>query len=518
MRDGVKVVASTSLGKSAVEKVAQVSLGKAVYGAAATNHVAKLLRTNTATSIITTAVITAPDFYRAAFQGSISWAQFGKNLTVNGLGVAGGAGGWMAGAAAGAAIGTAAFPGPGTAVGGFVGGLIGSVAGGAAASSASKYALDALIEDDAKEMLALLPEYLQPLAEDYMLSEAETKVFIQRLQERINAEFLRDMYKNGDRPAFVYTTLEPICEEIVAQRPLVEMPSPQDVQAELAAIETLTAEALDDEVLGYELVALAEPSFQATAVAREWLHREDADLEFLRKLKSDELDTLVRILTHDDDGKVRMTEALTGHALYKAHFPDHRHYWDLVAAEVQSFGANSIATLVRRGKGVPYREVLTDVCARLSIEHDKDGVTEAIERALLSKLVDDFLSKTPESELTLIAEDLGVKGAQALHGPALAAALLAAFQAGGFMSQRLVVIMMTSILKHLMGRGLQVAGMGAVMPTVGAWIGPVGWALTGAWAAFDLASPAYRVTVPAVLQIAALRRQYLMKLRGELVE
>lgn len=517
MRDGVKAVASTNLGKSAVQKVAEVSLGKAVYGVAATNHVAKLLRTNTVTSVVTTVVTSAPDLYRAAFQGSISWAQFCKNLTVNGLGVAAGTGGWMAGAAAGAAIGSAAFPGPGTAVGGFVGGLAGSLAGGAAASSASKYALDALIEDDAKEMLALLPEYLQLLAEDYLLSEAETKALIQRLQERITAKFLRDMYKSVDRPAFVYATFEPICEEIAAQRPPVEVPKPQDVQAELDAIEKRTEESLDDDALeGQQVVTSTDHAVQPAVVVREWLHREDYDLDFLKKLRSEELDVLVRILTHDDDGRTRRTESLTNHTLYKAHYPDHRHYWDLVAAEVQSFGANAIATLVRRGKGVPYREVLTDVCARLSVEHDKDGVTEAIERALLAKLVDDLLSKTSEDELVRIGKELGVTGVQALHGPALAAALMAAFEAGGFISQRLVVIMMTSILKHVLGRGLQVAGVGAVMPTVGAWIGPAGWVLTGAWAAFDLAGPAYRVTVPAVLQIAALRRQYLMELRGEM--
>ena len=38
--------------------------------------------------------------------------------------------------------------------------------------------------------------------------------------------------------------------------------------------------------------------------------------------------------------------------------------------------------------------------------------------------------------------------------------------------------------------------------------GPIGWALTGAWTAFDLAGPAKRVTVPAVIQIAVLRKKY----------
>ena len=38
--------------------------------------------------------------------------------------------------------------------------------------------------------------------------------------------------------------------------------------------------------------------------------------------------------------------------------------------------------------------------------------------------------------------------------------------------------------------------------------GPVGWALTGAWTLTDVAGPAYRVTIPAVIQIALLRKTY----------
>ena len=40
--------------------------------------------------------------------------------------------------------------------------------------------------------------------------------------------------------------------------------------------------------------------------------------------------------------------------------------------------------------------------------------------------------------------------------------------------------------------------------------GPIGWALTAAWTAYDIAGPAYRVIVPAVIQIAYLRQKSLM--------
>lgn len=57
-------------------------------------------------------------------------------------------------------------------------------------------------------------------------------------------------------------------------------------------------------------------------------------------------------------------------------------------------------------------------------------------------------------------------------------------------------------LPIVIGRNLLLARL------IGVATGPIGWALTGTWTAFDLAGPAKRVTVPAVIQIAVLRKKY----------
>ena len=44
--------------------------------------------------------------------------------------------------------------------------------------------------------------------------------------------------------------------------------------------------------------------------------------------------------------------------------------------------------------------------------------------------------------------------------------------------------------------------------------GPVGWAVTAIWTIFDIASPAYRVTIPCVLHIAMLRQKYILEEQG----
>lgn len=250
-RNGVKAVSTTSVGKKAIERLAQASLGKAVYGAAAINRVAKLLRSNVITSAIATAVTSTPDFCRAAFSRSISWPQFTKNLVVNAGGVAAGAGGWMGGAAAGAALGSA-VPIIGTAAGGIIGGILGALGGGWLGTATTKGVMDVLVEDDAKHMIELLQASLEELAGDYLLSESEIEELGQTIKTTVNPKWLRSMYQVGSdtdsdtpRSAFAYDAFDPTCQTIAAKRQKVELPAPELVQVQIVRIAETVAP-LDD--------------------------------------------------------------------------------------------------------------------------------------------------------------------------------------------------------------------------------------------------------------------------------
>jgi hypothetical protein len=245
VRDGVKTVSTTALGRAAIQKLATASLGKAVYGAAAMNHVSKLLRSNVITSTITTVVITAPDFYRAALAGSISWSQLSKNLVANISGVAAGAGGWVGGTAAGAAIGSI-IPVIGTVAGGVVGGIIGAFAVGTAGSIAGKAIMDRFIEDDAKRMVQFVQEIVEELACDYLLSERETKEFATMVKTTLIAPWLREMYQAGsvnnsdyDRRQFASKCFDEVCRRIVGNRPTVSPPPTQEVEETLREFATI---------------------------------------------------------------------------------------------------------------------------------------------------------------------------------------------------------------------------------------------------------------------------------------
>lgn len=236
MRPGVKAIySSTSLGKAAVEKLASAAAGKALSGAAAINSVSKLLRSNVVTSCISTAVITAPDFYRATISKNISWAQFGKNLTVNVAGIAGGAGGWAAGAAAGAAAGTI-VPGIGNVVGGIIGGIVGAFGGGWLASSTTKAGLDAFVKDDAEEMLVLVQEAYEQLCFDYLLASDEVEKVSAKLPSLLSESWLRDMYGAGEgyRKKWAYNQLEPLFETTIKQRPHIALPHEEKMEEVLS--------------------------------------------------------------------------------------------------------------------------------------------------------------------------------------------------------------------------------------------------------------------------------------------
>ena len=219
---------SGSLGHVELERMTSSALSKVLPNGAAINSASKLLRSNTATAIATTAAVTAPDLYRALISQSISWGQFGKNLTVNAAGVAGGTGGWLAGTAAGAAVGSA-VPIIGTTIGAIAGGIIGAFTAGTASSAATKGVLDKFIKEDAEEMLELVNIASAELCYDYLLSEQEIKIFIAKVEKIISAPWLRDMYASSKHDSFrqewAYKNLEHIFEEIARTRVRIATPT-----------------------------------------------------------------------------------------------------------------------------------------------------------------------------------------------------------------------------------------------------------------------------------------------------
>lgn len=247
-------------------------------------------------------------------------------------------------------------------------------------------------------------------------------------------------------------------------------------------------------------------------------YRFDEDLEFLRNLKSKDMNDLVYCLTHDKEGDTRLTEELTNSESYKKYTPEHAKYWDEIAAEIQCFGANTFATFFRGGKGVSYFEVLTDVCDKMKVNYNKESSAEKIENNLLMKILTDALEKMTPEQLKELAEATGVKNTSGITAQAMLGVFQAVFRAGGFKSYQLTLIVVNAVMKALIGRGLSFAGNVALTRTMAILTGPIGWVITGLWTAIDIAGPAYRVTIPAVIQVAVLRQKFLYEKEAEEVQ
>ena len=239
-------------------------------------------------------------------------------------------------------------------------------------------------------------------------------------------------------------------------------------------------------------------------------YRYDEDLEFLRSMQSKDLDALVEILT-GKDGDRRLTEELTANPLYKRFYPEHIEYVEEVMEELQLFGGNTIINKAR-GKGVLYREILCDVCDKAKVNYNKKSPVERIEGELLAKILTQAIEKMDmseiesiASELESIAKDAKIGTAKGLTKQGAIAATQAAVLAGGFGSYQLALIVANAVAKQVLGRGLSLAANAGLTRAISVFAGPIGWAITVLWTALDIAGAAFRVTTPAVIQVAFLR-------------
>ena len=241
-------------------------------------------------------------------------------------------------------------------------------------------------------------------------------------------------------------------------------------------------------------------------------YRYDEDLEFLRNMQSADLDTLVEILTGKD--KTNATENLSQQSGYKAHYPNHIKYVDEIMEELQRFGGNSFANyLIRFGEGVLYKEILCDVCDKVKVNYNKNSSVERIEGELFAKILEKAIEQMDSKELEQIVKEINkgtnISSAMGFGKQAALAAMQGAIKVGGFASYQLALIVANAVAKQVIGRGLTFAANAGLTRAMSVFAGPIGWVITGLWTGVDLAGPAHRITMPAVIEVAYLRKRFL---------
>ncbi|OPG32020.1 ubiquinol-cytochrome C chaperone [Helicobacter pylori] len=164
-----------------------------------------------------------------------------------------------------------------------------------------------------------------------------------------------------------------------------------------------------------------------------------------------------------------------------------------------------------RNEGVLYKEILCDACDHLDINYNERSATSLIEQNMLSKLLKDSLEKMSGRQIKELCDGLGMTNIDKViseNKQVLIASVLTLFKAGGSHSYALAVSVADAMVRQTLGHGLSsVVGKVALKKTLGILAGPIGWVITGALVSVNLAGPAYRVTVPACVLVATLRKK-----------
>ena len=237
--------------------------------------------------------------------------------------------------------------------------------------------------------------------------------------------------------------------------------------------------------------------------------RTDIDLEFLQYCSNTELRELCDMLTHDEEGNIRFSEKLTEKDSYIENYPDNcKSLWKDIAMELKLFGGNTFANIFRHGHGPAYESIVYDVCKEMEVENiDEHDTAEDMEKALLDKVTEKMLDELTYEQRKQVMKDLNIKH-RTYNKQAVMAALLLTRRINLRLYNYVMSYILRMVTQLLIGRGVLTAGFGLLSRGLGIMMGPVGWIVLSGWTAWDIAGPAYRVTVPAVIQVAFLRMKY----------
>lgn len=199
----------------------------------------------------------------------------------------------------------------------------------------------------------------------------------------------------------------------------------------------------------------------------------------------------------------KLSETLTVHPTYKKYCPDHSKYADLIADQIRDMGGNSFSNMFRGWVGPSYYEIVCDVADKVKATYKPGAQISNIEQSILEKILKKALDAMSDDEKNKILTEL--KGHDINVGGLTGSSLITIFNAGGFYSYQLAVIIANQMAHIILGHGLSFTANATLTKSLSIIAGPIGWAICGLWTAIDLAGPAYSVTIPSVVHIAMLR-------------
>lgn len=168
--------------------------------------------------------------------------------------------------------------------------------------------------------------------------------------------------------------------------------------------------------------------------------------------------------------------------------------------EISLDGGNTVANILRLWEGVGYEEIVYDVADTLSLKVTKDW--QHNERLILEKVFEDIVKTMTEEEKNNLEEIL--KNAGEELGDNMFTGRVGAKIVGMILANTIAKkIIMETIKKTLAKLAAKEVGK-----RVGAYMIPGLNVIMAAWTVWDIAGPAYRKTIPTVIEIALLRIEH----------
>lgn len=193
--------------------------GAPIFGSAASNNLAKLLRGNLIVSATTSLVLSSQDILNFV-TGKISGKQLFKEVTTIVSGVVGTTGGATGATALIGALGLSLGP-----VGAAVTSIVGGIIGGSLGTSISKEILDKFIEDDSIALVRIINKRFSILAFEYLLSEEEIKLSLEVLRGCLIQRKLLEMFAAKNKELFADELILECINSVIIWRIKVRIPS-----------------------------------------------------------------------------------------------------------------------------------------------------------------------------------------------------------------------------------------------------------------------------------------------------
>ena len=180
--------------------------------------------------------------------------------------------------------------------------------------------------------------------------------------------------------------------------------------------------------------------------------------------------------------------------------------------EIRLDGSNTFASLIRGWEGVEYIEIVQDVAERMGVDVGEGGdPVEELEKLILGKFFGEYLKNVDENELESIARIFEEETGTNSDFKEKVGAKMWAEDDMATLITLIGAVAVADLVKKIIQRILERSTTGLVArggAGVASYAVPLlNIAMVG-WAIYEVTGPAFRKTVPTVVEVALMRLEF----------